>query len=165
MSKLTAVALCTLLLLPLSAPATAATPFDQGRIQLGLGVGSAGSFDTRYVVAGARFGVFVLDGLQLGIDADFWLGGSPFVATVSPDVRYVLYFLDPLNPYLGVFYRHWFVGEEIEDIDNLGARVGFIWVLGEHVYLGIGAAYERTVSQCSGTCGVYYPELALSIAL
>ncbi len=145
-----------------TATAQSRNPFAQGRLRLGLGLGSAGSFDSRYIVGGAHLGVFVLDGLEVGVGGDVWLGGTPAIGTLSPEVRYILFF-DPVSPYVGVFYRHWFIGGGYADQDNLGARAGIVWLLGEHLYLALGGAYEITVSSCDGECEAYYPELALSI--
>jgi hypothetical protein len=161
-----ALGLVALLSLTVALDARAESPFAQGRLQLGLGLGSTFAYDSRYIVAAARFGVFAIDGLLIGAEANAWIGGSPFVASVSPEVRYVLHFLDPLNPYLGVFYRHWFVGGGHLDQDNLGGRLGAIWILSDLLYLTIGGAYERRVSASpctddAATCATLYPDYAL----
>src|SRR5262249_18005433 len=99
-------------------------PFMQGRMRVSvvLGAGSGG-FDSSYLILGGGFGYFVLDGLALEADAQAWLFGDPFTATVTPGVRYVFYQVPKVHPYVGAFYRHYFV-DKLDDFDTYGARAG-----------------------------------------
>ncbi len=64
-------------------------PFAQGRVRASLGAGSSGAFGDRYVVFSVGAGYFLLDGLEVGLDADFWVGADPFIASLSPEMRYI----------------------------------------------------------------------------
>jgi hypothetical protein len=142
------------------------TPFDQGRVNFGLGGGTQSSLGFRYFVIGAAGGYFVLDGLELGLGAAHYFGDGPSISRVTPAMRYVAQPLvghSPLVPYAGVFYSHWFVGAGLADVDAVGARAGLLHVSGS-VILGLGVAFERIVSACSGDCLVIYPDLTLAFA-
>ncbi|OGQ84177.1 MAG: hypothetical protein A2289_10625 [Deltaproteobacteria bacterium RIFOXYA12_FULL_58_15] len=148
----------------LAAPASADTPFDQGKIRINLALGMASGFEHQYFVVGAGVGYFVFDGLEASVAGDFWLGGSPSVTRVSPGIRYVFHFVPVLQPYAGVFYRHWFVGGNYADIDTMGARGGVVWGSDRAFSLGIGVVYEQYVSECNAnSCSFVYPELVVTV--
>src|SRR5690349_887589 len=67
------------------------TPFDQGRISIGIALGTQRTLDQTYLAVGGSLGYFVLPGLELGCSGIHWFGGDPAVSVVSPQVRYVLY--------------------------------------------------------------------------
>lgn len=162
-----ALALALLLLLQ-SAPASAeapaeraTTPFSQGRTRVGLAggaTGGAGHLD--FYIAGS-FGYYVVDNLELGVDLAFWFGDTPFFAQLGPAVRFIVPLDAPVKPYLGAFYRHWFVTGVDPDADTVGARLGLL-IQSSNVWFTIGAAYEAVVSECSGDCDDLYPEFGLS---
>jgi hypothetical protein len=142
------------------------TPFDRGRMNLGVGGGSTQAFGERYFGLGAGFGYFVLDGLELGVSALYQFGDGPSISKVAPQIRYVAQPLVgkwPLIPYVGTFYTHWFIGESFADVDAVGARGGLLYVSG-HVLLGLGVAVEKTVSECVEDCTTAYPDLTISLA-
>jgi hypothetical protein len=146
------------------------TPFDRGKMSLSAAGGSTSNFGERYFVIGAGFGYFVLDGVELGISAVHQFGDGPSISKVVPSLRYVAQPLVgkwPLIPYAGVFYTHWFIGDEFADVDAVGARAGLLYVSGR-VLLGLGIAVERTVSTCDpdvDECVTFYPDFTLSLSL
>lgn len=137
--------------------------FEPGRVQLQLAVGAASSFDHTYFLLGFGVGVFVLHGLQVGAQVDSWLGNSPNVTRVAPEVRYVLDAVDVVKPYIGGFYRRWFIGDGFVDYDSVGGRAGLIFVQGQHAYISAGAAFERVVTHCDVNCSYWYPEIGISL--
>lgn len=143
--------------------AEAREPFEQGSVRISANVGSARAFDETYVAIGAGGGYYVVDGLELGLDGSVWLGPGPSIGTLGPRATYVLHFVPVLKPYVGGFYRHWFIGEGIDDQDSVGARFGAYYVSGRGFFLGGGAAYEHTLA-CSSECGTWWPEVALSVS-
>jgi len=157
-----------LALAPLSSALAAETvhrppgPFDQGRTRIGLAGGAirGSSGDLDFYIAGG-FGYYVVDNLEVGADLAFWFGDTPFYAQLGPTARYVVPLDAPVKPYLGVFYRHWFVSGPDPDADTLGARLGIL-IQSRSVWLTLGLAYEAIVSECSGDCDDFYPELGLS---
>ncbi|TNF26727.1 MAG: hypothetical protein EP329_20800 [Deltaproteobacteria bacterium] len=152
------------LLVALAAPAAAApdaNPFAQGRSRVGIsggGVGSAGHYD--FYIAGS-FGYFLVDNLELGGDLALWFGDTPFYAQLGPAVRYIVPLDADVKPYLGAFYRHWFMTGDAADADTVGARLGLL-IQSRSFWLTLGAAYEAVVSECSGDCDDFYPEFGLS---
>lgn len=140
-------------------PNAKAGPYEQGRIRLGLVLGG-GSPDAS-VVLGASLGYFVVDGLELGFMGTHWFSADPSQSTLTPYTRYVLHFVDPVQPYLGGFCRHVFLGSGFPDQDRLGARAGIAFALGEHLFAELGLVYEAIVSECSGECSNSYPEAML----
>jgi len=142
------------------------TPFDRGKFSLGGGAGTQSNLGYKYFVIGLGVGYFVLDGLEVGLGGLYQFGDGPSISQLSPSLRYVAQPLvgkSPVIPYTGVFYRHWFIGSDIEDVDTLGGRVGLLYVSGKLV-LGIGIVYERTVSECVDDCGQFYPDFTISLS-
>jgi len=157
------------LVLASSAPARAQdgeesepTPWDRGSISLSLALSTQDSFGDSYFVVGAGAAYFFLPGLAVGLQGVQWFGGDPDVTVVSPDVRYVAVPLRwPLLPYVGGFYTHYFIGDPFADADTLGARLGLLYHQGGGLVVGVGAAFERFVSDCNDDCSALYPEVSV----
>lgn len=142
------------------------TPFDRGRVGLSLGGGSQTTLGFRYFVIGGGVGYYVLDGVELGLAAQHQFGDGPSISNLRPSVRYVAQPLVgrwPLVPYVGGFYSHWFIGDQLADVDAVGARTGLLYVSGSLI-LGLGVVYERIVSACTA-CDDVYPDFTISLAL
>ena len=137
--------------------------FDQGRVRVGAMVGAVSSFNQTYFLLGASLGYFVLPGLEVGASFDTWLGNSPNVTRVAPELRYVLDIVDVVKPYLGGFYRRWIVGDGIRDLDSVGGRGGLIFVQGQNAFIQAGAVYEHYVSSCDVDCSNWYPEIGIAL--
>lgn len=146
------------------AATAAAEPFDQGSVNVSIG-GSlrVGGGDTIFA-AGLGVGYFVIDGLELGVGTTAFFGADPFIAQVTPGVRYVFWMVPVVSPYLGAFYRHWFIADDFPDIDTVGGRAGILFAAGGPVNVGLGVVYERIISPCSTACDRVYPELSISIS-
>ena len=146
------------------------TPFDRGRFGLSVGGGTQTSLGHRYFALGAGVGYFVLDGVELGFGALHQFGDGPSISKLTPSLRYIAQPLVgrwPVIPYVGVFYNHWFIGDDLADVDTVGSRAGFVFISGSLV-LGLGVAYERIVSACSPSiedCDSVYPDFSISLAL
>ena len=144
-------------------PVKPPSPFRQGGIQVGLGVGWASTSRESWTILGAGVGVFVFDGVQVELGSTFWLGGDPFVATITPALRYVFHFVPMVQPYVGTFYRHYFLDSGYLDTDSIGARGGVYFSLGKHVIVGGGIAYEHFLDDDVFTRrDDVYPELSIA---
>lgn len=142
-------------------PPRAPTPYDQGRVRVGVsggGIGRSGQVDF-YI--SAAFGYFVVDNLELGADLTLWFGDTPFTAQLGPTLRYIIPIDGPVKPYLGAFYRHWFVSGPDPDADTVGGRAGVI-IHTSGAFFSLGAAYEAVVSDCDVGCSSFYPEFGIS---
>jgi hypothetical protein len=149
------------------ATAVTAGPFDQGSTSFSLIVGAGTAFNQNYTVVGAGIDYFVIDGLQLGLDAQAWLGGDRSIRKLSPQARYVLDTGSTLRPYLGVFYRKTYI-EDFENLESVGGRAGVYLRSGRSYSLGLGYVFENYLScdnSAFNSCSDSYPELVLSIAL
>lgn len=137
------------------------TPFYQGRVRLalGLGIDASGAGDSRFAVSGG-FGYFVLDGLEIGVDGSTWLGGGATVGNLGPQARYILHMVPGLQPYLGVFYRHWFLGDDA--FPALGGRAGVFYVGGGRLFVALGIAHEVPLDEAYSPRTV--PELTISVS-
>jgi len=156
---------CACLLL-FSTTAAWAGPFERNRGRLSLHAGTASAFDENYVVVGGGGGYFPLDGLELGVDGEAWLGGHPKIYKLSPQVRYVLTNgASAIHPYVGAFYRRsWF--ENLDDLNSVGGRVGFHSALGSNVYTGAGVVYESYLDcdeKVYEDCSFWAPEITVSL--
>ncbi len=148
------------------APPPLPTPFDRGKFGLGLGAASQTLFGENYFEVGGGVTYFVLDGVELGASGLHEFGSGPSISQLSPSLRYIAKPLVgrwPVIPYIGTFYKHWFVGG-LPDEDTVGARAGFIYVSG-HVLLGLGIAGEDVVSACTTGCTFVYPDVTVSLSL
>ena len=143
------------------------TPFDRGKFSLGIFGGSQSQLGYRYFTIGGAVGYFVLDGVEVGLGALHSFGDGPSISKLTPALRYIAQPLvrhSPVVPYVGVFYNHWFIGSDIDDVDTLGTRAGLVYVSGRAI-LGLGVAYERVVSECVTDCSSVYPDLTISVSL
>ncbi len=140
-------------------------PFRGGAFRVGLGLGGGSYGDQTYFIVGGGLGYFLVNGLEAHVDTDFWLIGEPTIATVTPGVRYVMWFVPKVHPYVGGFYRHYFVGSGFEDDDSLGVRGGVYLMTGRNSYFGLGVAYEKMLQgNLFADDEFVYPEIAFAFA-
>jgi len=142
-----------------------AFPFNRGSARLSLLVGSGTAFDQDYTVLGIGGGYYVMDGLEVGLDAETWQGSSPHISRISPGLRYVLYTVRTIKPYVGVFYRRTFI-EDYRDHNEAGFRAGGIVRAGRRVYFGAGIVYDLRLScdkSVYSSCTDVYPEIMFAV--
>jgi hypothetical protein len=114
---------------------------------------------------GFGVGYFLVNGLELHVDTDFWLIGEPFIATPSSGLRYVMWFVPKVHPYVGGFYRHYFSGSGYPDANSIGARGGVYLMTGRSSYFGLGGAYEHMLDdELFVDTDFIYPEIAFAFA-
>jgi len=150
-----------------SLDARAPTPFDRGKVGVSLGAGTQATLGARRISIGGGVGYYIVDGLQLGLSTAFSFGTGPNITRVSPALTYVaqpLVSVWPVVPYVGTFYKHWFIGDGYDDADSLGSRLGLYFLSG-HLVLGLGIAFEHLVSACTVDCNTIYPDLSFGFAL
>lgn len=144
-----------------------AGPFEKGSSSLLISAGSVSAFDDDYFILGLGYGYFVLDGLQLGIDIESWLGGDPSVYQLTPQVQYVFHQVPKVQPYLGAFYTRSYI-EGFDDLDAFGYRAGLYFAVGGNSRIGIGGA-RREYQDCKETvytdCSSSFTELTFLITL
>jgi hypothetical protein len=159
---------CTLVLCWVAPPAGAAErdPFAGGSMRASVLVGNGYAFNESYLIIGVGFGYFLANGLELGLDGEFWTSGSPHITKISPEVRYVVPTRGTLRPYVGAFYR-WTLIENYENLNSTGGRAGLYFVSGKGSYFGAGAVYEKYLS-CNEavykSCSDTYPEIIFAIS-
>lgn len=161
--------LIPLILLLAAAPAAAtvgagANLFDRGHGRASIGAGYGRAFDNDYFVLNGGLGYDVAPNLELGLDAEAWLGSHPEFTNVSPGVRYIFPTQSALRPYVGMFYRRTFY-QDFRDSDAYGGRFGLYAPVSEHAYAGAGGVVEENLD-CSGranhNCTQIYPEFTLN---
>lgn len=141
------------------------TPFDRGKVGMSLGLGTQTLGGIRFFAVGGGVSYFVLDGLQVGLSASHMFGDGPSITRLSPALTYVaqpLVSVWPVVPYVGGFYKHWFVGDNYADADSVGVRSGLEFISGQLV-LGLGIAFERIVSACTNDCTLVYPDISFGL--
>ncbi len=152
--------------------AQARRAFRQGSTRLSISGGTAGSFGHRYIVVGGGAGYYLLNGLEVGVDAEYYMGEKPSIFKLSPQVRYVAYRVKPVKPYVGAFYRRIFIGdgpegEEYEDTESWGARGGVYYRASKGVFLNVGLAHERLMNcdkEVYESCTDTYPEFGIALS-
>lgn len=152
--------------LPASVPDIQADPFQKGSRRVSIVVGSGQNFSNDYIIIGLGAGYYVLNGLELGLDGEAWLGGDQDIYKLSPQAKYVLPTQSRLRPYVGVFYNHLFI-DHYDDLDTIGGRGGVYFIQEERWFLGVGAVYESYLN-CDDTiyssCDDIYPEITFSFS-
>jgi hypothetical protein len=156
----------TLLISSVSMPITAG-PFSQGSQAVSVILGSGSAFNDDYLILGLGYGYYVINGLELGIDAQFWMSGDPSITKLSPKITYVFTQPERIKPYLGAFYRRTFV-DDFDDFDSIGYRAGLNFMGQGNFFFGLGVVYEEyrscddnIFSNCSDT----YPEILFSFSM
>ena len=138
--------------------------FAQGRNQFTLVAGSGYAFDNSYFVIGASASHNVLYGLSVGLGIENWSGGTPGMTKYSPYLQYVVYRAKPVQPYVGIFYRHAVVDGR-DNINSVGGRAGIVIESGSNAYISAGFVHE-TYRDCQATvnrtCSETYPEISLT---
>jgi hypothetical protein len=162
----------TFLLLLLTMPArsqaaqnSGVRPFSAGTMRLSLFFGGAVAFDQNYTVYGLGGGLYVADGIEVGVDAEAWSGNSPHIEQVSPQIRVVVNRNGFVKPYAGVFYRRTHI-EAVHDYDTVGARAGAYFPAGPNAYFGGGLAQDvhlKCERSVYASCTELYPELFIAI--
>ena len=144
-----------------------AGPFSQGSQSVSVIAGSGSAFRDDYLILGVGYGYYLVDGLELGIDAQFWLSGDPSITKVSPQIRYVFTQPKTIKPYLGGFVRRTYI-DGLEDLDSVGYRAGLNFMGRGNFFFGAGIVYER-YQDCNETifssCSETYPEILFSFSI
>ena len=156
------------LLLCAARPAHAAgtDPFAGGSMRASVLVGNGYAFNESYLIIGVGFGYFLANGLELGLDGEYWTSSDPGITKISPSVRYVVPTGGSLRPYVGAFYRYTMI-ENYDDLNSTGGRAGIYFVSGKGSYFGAGAVYEKYLSCDEAvyhSCSDTYPEIIFAIA-
>ena len=155
----------TVALLLTSSLSFAVEPFSQGSKRGTLILGAGQSFDESYFILGVGAGYYVLDGLEIGLNWQTWLGGDPRINQLTPEITYVFRNKSNFDPYLGVLYRKtWISG--FDDLSAYGGRAGVFIPMGPRFFIGVGAVYLKYTG-CSESeykdCSDVYPEFTFSI--
>jgi hypothetical protein len=135
-------------------------PFAQGRFRISGGGGT--TFGGGGFVLALGFGYFVLDGLEVGLDGDIWLGGDNLMGSLSPQVRYLLPYIYPVIPYAGIFYRHIFIEKPWDDQDYFGGRLGLLISMQNRFMIGGGIVLQYALEDYGEDRFDYYPEISFN---
>lgn len=149
----------------LCAWANAQNGFTQGKTRISASVSNTRAYNSNYVQIGLGAGYFLLDGLELGLDARSWLGGDLNIYEMTPSVTYVYTSLQAIKPYGGLLYRKTFI-EDREDRSAYGARAGLYLEQSQNLVLRAGVAAIRYQSCYAGTnsdCTEIYPEVSAGL--
>ena len=154
-----------------AAPAAAPAPakrdaFSSGTTRLSVVVGNGYAFDNSYVLIGVGAAYFIANGLDLGLDFEYWTGSDPGITKVSPRLDYVFNTRSVLRPYAGVFYRRTMI-EGLNDLNSIGGRAGLYLMSGKGVYVGADVVYESYLSCDSAkysSCSDTYPEITVAFS-
>jgi hypothetical protein len=159
-------ALCAFALPAAGQSASVAGGFGKGRVHLLVTAGSGYAFDESYLVLGVGGSYYVVDGLNLGLNYEYWSGSDPKISKLTPSIQYVFYQVPTVKPYVGAFYRRTYI-ERLDDLDSAGARAGAYIQAGRNAYVGAGIVYESYLD-CNESvyreCDSTYGEITFTIA-
>lgn len=143
----------------------AADPFQEGNTRTWVSIGRGEAFRDDYLLLGMGFGYFPVDQFEIGVEAEYWLGGSPYIQKIGLQTQYIIPVKYRLKPCAGIFYRYAVVSA-IADMKSYGFRGGVYANLGETVVLGCGIAHEIYLSGDAvefSSYGGTYPEITVSV--
>lgn len=152
--------------LPAFVSDTQADPFNKGSRRVSIVAGSGRTFSNDYLIIGLGAGYYVLNGLELGLDGEAWLGGDPDIYKLRPQAKYILPIQSRFRPYVGAFYNHSFI-DHYDDLDTIGGRGGVYFIQEERWFLGVGAVYESYLNcddKIYSSCDDIYPEITFSFS-
>lgn len=145
------------------------TAFSKNSTSVSAVVGAGTAFNDEYIILGVGAGYYVANGLELGIDAQYWLNGSPSITKITPKLTYVFTQPKVIRPYVGAFYRRTFYGDykgiSIDETNSYGYRAGAYFSASNNVYIGGGFVYEE-YTDCNklSDCSSVYPEMTFSVS-
>lgn len=149
---------------PPSKPKQDPGPFKKGKVRVGFYGGAGNTYDRTYFILGGGAGYYVANGLEVGLDVEGWLLEDPTIWKLTPQIRYVVWQMNPIRPYVGAFWRQTYVADPFEDYDSFGARGGIAYRSGGN-YLAVGVVYEKYNDyQGLGDDYVIYPEIAFWVS-
>jgi hypothetical protein len=152
-------------LAPATAAAEGAGPFGAGHTELLLTGGSGYAFNDSYLILGAGAAVYLVDGLNVGLGAQYWFGGTRDIYNVTPSIEYVFY-QPKIKPYFGAFYRRTYI-DGLPDLDSTGLRFGFYVEASRTSYFGFGLVHQR-FNDCNSNayikCDSTYLEASLKFS-
>jgi hypothetical protein len=143
----------------------AGSSFGEGRMRLQVTGGPGSAFTQTYFVLGLGVNYYILQGLGLGVNFESWLGNSPGIYKLTPNVQYVFTQIPAVNPYVGAFYTRTFI-DNYSDLNSVGARAGVYLPMGANVLLGLGGVYENYMDCSESTyhsCHDFYPQISFSV--
>jgi len=144
-----------------------AEAFNKGSTVATLGIGSGQLFRESYLIFGAGVGYYVADGLEVGLEVDYWSGGNPTVYELTPRLTYIYDNGAQIKPYLGVFINRTYI-EDRPDSDAYGYRAGVLMKAGRSVYVGFGLV-NTELQDCNDTpffsCSETYTEASIIFSL
>ena len=159
------VTLISLLALTLSGALFAQEPYTKGSVRGSVIAGAGSTLGDDYVILGIGAGYFVIDGLEIGLNWQSWLGGDPSINQITPEITYVIRTQSRVAPYIGALYRRTFVSGA-EDLSAYGGRAGINMSTGDRSFIGIGGVYLK-YTDCKnvfGDCTSTYPELTFGFS-
>lgn len=141
-----------------------ADPYQQGNIRNSLSLGGSEAFDNEYFLLGFGVGLFPVDYLELGVEGEYWFGGTPTIQKIGLQMQYILPVNSPVKPYAGILYRNTIVSG-IKDMYSNGFRAGLYYSPGQDFILGLGVVHENYFTGDESIKDDYtktYPELTIS---
>src|SRR5262245_14426529 len=93
---------------PARSTVSAGTYFEKGRTRLSLTGGWGQAFNQDYFVLGGGVGYYLARGFEMGVDGESWMGNTPKINKLTPEMRYIFQDIGSVFPYLGAFYRRTF---------------------------------------------------------
>ncbi len=141
-----------------------AYPFTKGSARVSVLLGGGTAFDKDYTVLGIGGGYYVADGLEVGLEAEAWEGNAPRIYRITPGVTAVLYTVETVRPYGGIFYRRAFISG-YRDTNDAGARAGGLVPIGQRAYFGAGVVYDAHLNcdrKVYSSCSDVYPEIMIT---
>ena len=144
-----------------------ADPFDKGNTTATFALGSGKTLNENYLIIGAGIGYYIKDGIEVGVEVDYWSGGDPSIYEITPKLSYVYDNASQLKPYLGVFYNRTFI-EGLDNSDAVGYRAGVLMYSSRNAYLGAGIVHKE-LQDCTNTlflkCSETYSEISIIFSL
>jgi len=134
--------------------------FSRGTNQLRFTAGWGRSFNDDYLLLGLGAARYIKNGLAAGLHLETWIGSTPGITKLTPELTYVLTKAPRIKPYIGGFYTRNFIKDQ-NDLNSIGGRAGAYKGAGR-ASLGGGVVYEKYLNCDFSDCSTVYPEVFAS---
>jgi hypothetical protein len=137
--------------------------FSVGHKNISITAGTDTAYGNTYTVMGIDAHYFLVDNISVGISYQTWLGDDPSINQITMPITYHIPLDIGFSPYVGGFYSRTMIGEDYNDYDSYGGRVGITMQTSPSAYISFGWVHEVTENG-ENVSSRSYPEVSAGIS-
>ncbi|NEW60931.1 hypothetical protein GSY74_06505 [Sulfurovum sp. bin170] len=137
--------------------------FSVGHKNISITAGTDTAYGNTYTVMGIDAHYFIVDNISMGISYHTWLGDDPSINQITIPMTYHIPLNIGFSPYLGGFYSRTMIGEDNNDYNSYGGRVGMTMQTSPSSYMSFGWVQEFNENG-DNVSSRGYPEVSAGIS-